>query len=161
MNKKLIWFNGSFSANSRNGHNLCVSILNGVFFFNDDSKFIRGCTTEFAAKNAVTLDIWNNWNVHFIFFLEKWWLACRIWSKGKGSLLIFLLIQVLISLYSWKWVMTNSLVGDHQVAVVNVDEGVLEGSDMSGTHLTDSLWEIRHKTCMYNMLSWLGWQTSL
>ena len=24
--------------------------------------------------------------------------------------------------------MTNSLVGDHQVAVVNVDEGVLEGS---------------------------------
>ena len=29
--------------------------------------------------------------------------------------------------------MTNSLVGDHQVAVVNVDEGVLEGSDMSGT----------------------------
>ena len=31
--------------------------------------------------------------------------------------------------------MTNSLVGDHQVAVVNVDEGVLEGSNMSGTHL--------------------------
>ena len=39
--------------------------------------------------------------------------------------------------------MTNSLVGDHQVAVVDVDEvavvyvdeGVLEGSDMSGTHL--------------------------
>ena len=29
--------------------------------------------------------------------------------------------------------MANSLVGDHQVAVVNVDEGVLEGSDMSGT----------------------------
>jgi len=29
--------------------------------------------------------------------------------------------------------MTNSLVGDHQVAVVNVDEGVLEGSDMSRT----------------------------
>ena len=29
--------------------------------------------------------------------------------------------------------MTNSLVGDHQVAVVNVNEGVLEGSDMSGT----------------------------
>ena len=29
--------------------------------------------------------------------------------------------------------MTNSLVGDHQVAVVDVDEGVLEGSDMSGT----------------------------
>ena len=37
--------------------------------------------------------------------------------------------------------MTNSLVGDHQVvvvdvdevAVVNVDEGVLDGSDMSGT----------------------------
>ena len=31
--------------------------------------------------------------------------------------------------------MTNSLVGDHQVAVVNVDEGVLEWSDMSGTCL--------------------------
>ena len=29
--------------------------------------------------------------------------------------------------------MTNSLVGDHQVAVVNIDEGVLEGSDMSRT----------------------------
>ena len=29
--------------------------------------------------------------------------------------------------------MANSLVGDHQVAVVDVDEGVLEGSDMSGT----------------------------
>ena len=31
--------------------------------------------------------------------------------------------------------MMNSLVGDHQVVVVEVDEGVLEGSDMSGTHL--------------------------
>ena len=31
--------------------------------------------------------------------------------------------------------MTNLLVGDHQVVVVDVDEGVLEGSDMSGTHL--------------------------
>ena len=31
--------------------------------------------------------------------------------------------------------MTNSLVGDQQVAVVNVDEGVLEGSDMSGTSI--------------------------
>ena len=30
--------------------------------------------------------------------------------------------------------MTNLLVGDHQDAVVDVDEGVLEGSDMSGTH---------------------------
>ena len=30
--------------------------------------------------------------------------------------------------------MMNSLVGDHQVAVVDVDEGVLEGSDMSGIH---------------------------
>ena len=30
--------------------------------------------------------------------------------------------------------MTNSLVGDHQVGVVNVDEGVLE-SDMSGTSI--------------------------
>ena len=31
--------------------------------------------------------------------------------------------------------MANLLVGDHQVAVVDVNEGVLEGSDMSGTHL--------------------------
>ena len=31
--------------------------------------------------------------------------------------------------------MTNSLVGDHQVAIVDVDMGVLEGSNMSGTHL--------------------------
>ena len=31
--------------------------------------------------------------------------------------------------------MTNLLVGDHQVAVVDVDEGVLLGSDMSGTNL--------------------------
>ena len=35
--------------------------------------------------------------------------------------------------------MTNPLVGDHQVAVVNVDEGVLEGSKMSGTHLNGFL----------------------
>ena len=43
--------------------------------------------------------------------------------------------------------MTNSLVGDHQVAVVHVDEvavvdedeGALEGSDMSGTHLNGFL----------------------
>ena len=35
--------------------------------------------------------------------------------------------------------MTNSLVGDHQVAVVNVDEGVLEGSDMPGTRLNGFL----------------------
>jgi len=43
--------------------------------------------------------------------------------------------------------MTNLLVGDHQVAVVHVDEvavvdvneGVLEGSDMSGTHLNGFL----------------------
>ena len=31
--------------------------------------------------------------------------------------------------------MTNSLVRDHQVTVANIDEGVLEGSDMSGTCL--------------------------
>ena len=35
--------------------------------------------------------------------------------------------------------MTNSLVWDHQVAVVDVDEFVLEGSDMSGTHLNGFL----------------------
>ena len=43
--------------------------------------------------------------------------------------------------------MTNLLVGDHQVvvvdvdevAVVNVDEGVLEGSSMSKTHLNGFL----------------------
>ena len=35
--------------------------------------------------------------------------------------------------------MTNSLVGDHQVAVVDIDEGVPEGSDMSGIHLNGFL----------------------
>ena len=35
--------------------------------------------------------------------------------------------------------MTNSLVGDHQVAVVGVNEGVLEDSNMSGTHLNGFL----------------------
>ena len=31
--------------------------------------------------------------------------------------------------------MMNSLVGDHQVEVVDADEVVLEGSGMFGTHL--------------------------
>ena len=44
--------------------------------------------------------------------------------------------------------MTYSLVGDHQVAVVDIDEGVLEGSDMCGTHLYRFLVEIRYKTCI-------------
>ena len=35
--------------------------------------------------------------------------------------------------------MMNSLVGDHQVAVVDVDEGILEGSDMAGTYLNGFL----------------------
>ena len=35
--------------------------------------------------------------------------------------------------------MTNSLVGDHHVEVVDVNEGVLEGSNMSGTHLNGFL----------------------
>ena len=35
--------------------------------------------------------------------------------------------------------MTNLLVGDHQDVVVDVNEGVLEGSDMSGTHLNGFL----------------------
>ena len=35
--------------------------------------------------------------------------------------------------------MTNSLVGDHQVAVDNIGEGVLEGSDLSGTYLNGFL----------------------
>ena len=35
--------------------------------------------------------------------------------------------------------MTNSLEEDNQVAVVDVDESVLEGSDMSGTHLNGFL----------------------
>ena len=35
--------------------------------------------------------------------------------------------------------MKNSLVGDHQVAVVDIDEGVLEGSDVSGTGLNGFL----------------------
>ena len=36
--------------------------------------------------------------------------------------------------------MTNSLVGDLQVAVVDVDEGVLEGSDMPGILISPPLW---------------------
>ena len=35
--------------------------------------------------------------------------------------------------------MTNLLVGDHQFAVDDVDEGVLEMSDMSGTSLNGFL----------------------
>ena len=35
--------------------------------------------------------------------------------------------------------MTNSLVGDHQFAVVDVDEGVLEGPDMFGSHFNGFL----------------------
>ena len=35
--------------------------------------------------------------------------------------------------------MTSSLVGDYKVSVVDIDEGVLEGSDMSGTHLNGFL----------------------
>ena len=35
--------------------------------------------------------------------------------------------------------MTNLLVGDHQVAVVDVDEGALEVSDISGTRLNGFL----------------------
>ena len=35
--------------------------------------------------------------------------------------------------------MTNWLVGDHQVTVADVDEGVLEGSDMAGTYLNGFL----------------------
>ena len=34
-------------------------------------------------------------------------------------------------MFTW---MTNSHVGDHHVAVVDIDEGILEGSNMSGTH---------------------------
>ena len=44
--------------------------------------------------------------------------------------------------------MTNSLVWDHQVAVVDVDEGVLDGSDMSWTNLYGFLVKIRYKTCI-------------
>ena len=35
--------------------------------------------------------------------------------------------------------MTNSLVEDNQVAIFDVDEGVLVESDMSGTHLSGFL----------------------
>ena len=35
--------------------------------------------------------------------------------------------------------MTNLLVGDHQDVVVDVNEGVLEGYDISGTHLNGFL----------------------
>ena len=41
----------------------------------------------------------------------------------------------------------NSLVGDHQVAVVDVDEGVLEGSDMFGTNLYGFLVTIDQLAC--------------
>ena len=41
-------------------------------------------------------------------------------------------------MYNMLTSITNWLVGDHQVAVVDVDEGVLEGSDMSGPILMDS-----------------------
>ena len=34
---------------------------------------------------------------------------------------------------------TNSLVGDHQVAVVDLDDGVLEGSDMPGENFNGFL----------------------
>ena len=44
--------------------------------------------------------------------------------------------------------MTNSLVGDHQVVVVDVDKSVIEGSDMFGTHLNEFLVKIRYKTCI-------------
>ena len=43
--------------------------------------------------------------------------------------------------------MTNSLVGDHQIADVDIDEGVLEGLPCLGPILMDSLED------MYNMLS--------
>ena len=46
--------------------------------------------------------------------------------------------------------MANMLVGIHQVAIVDVDEGILEESR---THLNGFLVKIRHITCMYNMLS--------
>ena len=45
--------------------------------------------------------------------------------------------------------MTSLLVGDHQVVVVDVNEGVLDGSDMSGTHLNGFL----VKNEAYNMLN--------
>ena len=35
--------------------------------------------------------------------------------------------------------MTISLMGDHQVAVAGINEGVLEWSDMSGTNLNGFL----------------------
>ena len=39
--------------------------------------------------------------------------------------------------------MTIALVGDHQNAVVDVDEGVLEVSDMSGTRLNGFLKQLK------------------
>ena len=38
--------------------------------------------------------------------------------------------------------MTNSIVEDNQVAIVDVNEGVLVESDMSGTHLNGFLVKI-------------------
>ena len=45
--------------------------------------------------------------------------------------------------------MTNSLVGDHKVTDVDINEGVLEGSDVSGTYQNEFFFrKIRHKTCI-------------
>ena len=50
--------------------------------------------------------------------------------------------------------MTNSLVGDHQVVVVDVDEGDLEGSlTLLGHIWMDSLWKIGKKYIYYVKLN--------
>ena len=51
--------------------------------------------------------------------------------------------------------MTNSLVEDNRVDLVDVDEGVLEGCDVSGTHLNGFLVKIRYKTCIIVKLTWM------
>ena len=44
--------------------------------------------------------------------------------------------------------MTILLVGNHLADILIVVVGVLGGSDMPGTNLNDSLWKIKHKTCI-------------
>ena len=44
--------------------------------------------------------------------------------------------------------MTILLVVNHLADILIVVVGVLGGSDMPGTNLNDSLWKIKHKTCI-------------
>ena len=48
--------------------------------------------------------------------------------------------------------MTNLPVGDHHVAVINVVEGVIEGSDISGTYIKGVLVKNLALKCMLGLL---------